>query len=145
VNLSHLHLPHGITPGELELALVVVVVLAVLATSRHARTIAKLAAKAAAAPAPAPKSSGGKGKFLLLAGVIGGGIWAYVKTRHPVAAVNAAPAPSPSPSPTPGSASGTPPITAYHFPLTGGQILVMLAIAAVVAIVLLGPVLRRSL
>ena len=44
-NLSHLHLPHGITPGELELALVVVLVIALLAVSRHARTIARLAAQ----------------------------------------------------------------------------------------------------
>ena len=100
------------------------------------------------APAPAPKSSGGRGKLLLLAGAAGAGVWAYVKTRHPAAATAAAPqpAPSPSPSPTPTVTQTVAPhvTTAVHHLLTGGDIVALYVIAAVVAIVLVGSVLRRS-
>jgi hypothetical protein len=146
MNLSRL-LPHGITPGELELALVAVLVVALLAVSRHARTIARLAAQAAAAApaAAAPKSSGGRGKLFLLALAAGGGIWAYVKARHPVAAAKAAPPPAPSPTPRPTiTQTVAPHVAAYHFPLTGSQFLIMLGIGAVVAIALGVQALRRS-
>jgi hypothetical protein len=113
-----------------------------------ARTVGRLSklARVAAAPVAPPKSSGGHGKLLLLAGAIGAGVWAYVKTRHPVAAAKAAPAPSPSPTPRPAvTRTVAPHVTqaAGHLLTVSGNVVVMYAIGAVVAIVVIGWVMRR--
>lgn len=111
----------------------------------HLSKAARTAAQAAAAPVPAPKSGGG-GKLLLLAGAAGAGVWAYLGHRHPATAVKASPVPSPSPQPTVTRTVAphvTPHLTLPHF-LTGGDVVAIYVIAAVVAIVLAGAVLRRS-
>ena len=105
--------------------------------------------KAVPAPPPAPKRSGGGGKLLLLAGLGGAGFWYWdTHLRHaPAGAAKAAPAPSPSPTPVPTVTRTVAPHSVTHITLphlTGGQIVIIFVIAAVVAIVLLGPVLRKK-
>ena len=84
---------------------------------------------------------------------MGAGIFAYVKHEHPAAAAaaGAAPPPSVSPSASPSPAPQptvtrivAPHITTFHFPLTGGDIVALWVIGGIVAIVLLGNILRRS-
>jgi hypothetical protein len=106
-------------------------------------------AAAAAAPAPAAKKSGGGGKLLLLAGLGGAGFWYWdTHLRHaPAGAAKAAPAPSPSPVPTPRptvTQTVAPHITLpAHFPLTGTQILIGVAVIAVVAFLITRVVVRN--
>lgn len=142
------HLPPGVTPaaaGVLALAALVVIFMLARAVGRLSR-----AAVAAAAPAPASSSSGGAQKLVLLAAA-GGGVW-WLLSRHKTAGATAqaAPAPTPSPSPTP---TPTPTVTQtvaphitgpVHHLLTGGDIVALYVIAAVVAIVIIGQVIRRS-
>ena len=123
------------------------VLLVIILLARAVGRLAK-AAGAAAAPAPAPKSSGGSPKLLLLAGLGGAGFWYWdTHLRHAAAGTaQAAPAPSPSPTPRPTvTQTVAPHVTApVHLPLSGRDIVILFVIAAVVAIVLLGPLLRRS-
>jgi hypothetical protein len=102
-------------------------------------------------PAPAPKKSGGGGgKFLLLAGLGGAGYWYWdTHMRHaPAGAVKAAPAPSPSPVPTPRptvTQTVAPHVTLpAHFPLTGTQILIGLAVIAVIGYLTTRVVVRNQ-
>lgn len=113
-----------------------------------ARAVGHLSRRpAAAAPPPAPRKSGGSGGKLLLAaaGAVGGWVL-YERHQNAAAPAKAAPAASPSPAPRPTvTQTVAPHVTApVHLPLSGTQILIMLGIAAVVAIVLVGPLLRRS-
>ena len=90
--------------------------------------------KAVPAPPPVPKKSGGAGKLLLaiLAVAFGVGAWEHY---HPAATgAKATPAPSPSPVPTPRptvTQTIAPHVTNYHFPLTGTQILIGLAVIVI--------------
>ena len=121
------------------------VLLVIILLARAVGHLSK-AARVATAPVPAPKSSGGRGKLLLLAGAVGGGAWFYLKSRHPAAATVATPQPAPSPASRPTvTQTVAPHVTApVHLPISGSTIVWIFVIAAVVAIVLLGPVLRRS-
>jgi hypothetical protein len=111
-----------------------------------ARAVGRLS-KAASAPAPAaPKPSGGGGRLLLL-GLLGAGGWVWYEARHKAAAAagKAAPAPVPSPRPTVTTTVTPHPVTHFVMPhLSGGVVIGIFVIGAVVAIVLLGPLLRRS-
>jgi hypothetical protein len=89
--------------------------------------------------------------LLLLAGLGGAGFWFWdTHLRHAAAAApaKAAPAPAPSPTPTPTVTRTVAPHAAPHFSfpihLTGGDIVAMWVIAAVVAIVIILGVLRRG-
>lgn len=119
-----------------------VIILLVLAVLRLSK-----GSKAAPAPAPTPRRSGGGGKLLLIAGAAVAGLLAWGRYKPATTGVKAAPAPSPSPSPTPTVTRTVAPRAAPHFTLpvhlTGGQYVLVVLIGAVVAIVLLGPVLRK--
>ena len=139
-------LPGWVTPHNVTLiagATVAAVVIILLA--RAVGRLAKVAG-AAAAPAPAPSSSGGRGKLLLLAAAGVGGWVLFERHQNAAAPAKAAPAPSPSPAPRPTvTQTVAPHVTApVHLPLSGRDIVILFVIAAVVAIVLLGPLLRRS-
>lgn len=126
-------------------AVVAGVLLVIIMLARAVGHLSKRAA-VAAAPPPAPKKSGGGGKLLLAAAAAAGGWVLFERHKNAAAPAKAAPAPPSSPTPTPTvTRTLAPHVTApVHLPLTGGQILIMLGIAAVVAIVLVGPMLRRS-
>ena len=105
--------------------------------------------KAVPAPPPVPKPSGGGGKLLLLAGLGGAGFWYWdTHLRHaPAGTAKAAPAPSPSPVPHPVptvTQTVAPHITDFHFPLTGGQILIGLAVIAIVGYLMVRVVARNA-
>ena len=143
------HAPAWVTPQSITLIVVgAAVLLVIVRLARAVGHLAKAATKAAApvaAPAAATRSSGGGGRLKLLLGAVAavGGFVLFERVKNGATAVKAAPAPSPTPRPTI-TQTVAPHVTAFHFPLTGVQILWALGIAAVVAIVLLGPVLRRS-
>ena len=142
------HVPAWVTP-QVIIAVIVgaVVLLVILRLTRIMLHLARAATKAAApvtAPASAARSSGGRVKLLALAAAAIGGFVLFERAKNTATAVKATPAPSPSPTPRPTiTQTVAPHVTAFHFPLTGGQILIALGIAALLAIVLLGPVLRR--
>jgi hypothetical protein len=95
-------------------------------------------------PAPAPKPSGGGGKLLLAAAAVVGGLLAWGHYKPAAAGAKAAPAPSPSPTPTVTRTLAPHSVTHITLPhLTGTNLVWIFVIAAVVAIVLLGPVLRK--
>lgn len=107
--------------------------------------------KAVPPPPPAPKPSGGGMKLLLLAGLGGAGFWYWdTHLRHtPAATVKAAPAPSPTPTPTPTphptvTQTVAPHFTSFHFPLTGSQILIGLAVVAIVGYLMVRVVARNA-
>jgi hypothetical protein len=112
-------------------AIVLVIILLAFAVLRLAK-----GGKAVPALPPAPKKSG-RGKVLLLAGLGGAGFWYWdTHLRHaPAGAVKAAPVPSPSPVPTPRptvTQTVAPHVTLpAHFPLTGTQILIGLAVVVI--------------
>ena len=141
------HVPAWVTPQSIALIVAgAVVLLVILRLTRTLGHLAKAVTKAAApvaAPASAARSSGGRVKLLALAAAAVGGFVLFERVKNAAPAVKATPAPSPSPRPTI-TQTVAPHVTAFHFPLTGVQSLWALGIAAVVAIVLLGPVLRRS-
>lgn len=140
--------PAGVTP----VAAAVVALAALLVIVLLARAVGRLAnaAAAAAAPAPAPAKPGGRWKLLLLAAVVavGGVLWERHANATAPAKAAPAPVPAPSPLPVPTVTRTVAPHAAPHLTLpvhlTGGQVVLIFVIAAVVAIVLLGPVLRRS-
>jgi hypothetical protein len=72
------------------------------------------------------------------AAVMGVSWW---EATHPAKPAAAAPVPAPVPTVT---RTVAPHVTNFHFPLTGGDIVAMWIIGGVVAIVLVGAVLRRS-
>jgi hypothetical protein len=122
-------------------AVLLVIILLARANGRLARL-----ARVAAAPVSAPKPSGGGGK-LLLAGLAGAGGWLWYESKHKAAiAAKGAPAPPASPSPRPTvTQTVTPHVTGpVHQLLTGGDIVTIYVIAGIVAIVIVGAVLRRS-
>ena len=144
-------LPVGVTP----VAAAILALGALLAIILLARAVGRLA-KAASLPAPAPES-GGHGKFVLAAAAAVGALllWSHHESAAPAktAARPSAPSPSPSPSPRPVVTQAPAPrvtvtshaiSTAHHFLLTGGDIVALSVSAAIVAIVLVAPVLRRS-
>lgn len=151
--MNHSNVPaflKGVTAGQVEAAVVALAVLVVIwllvRTLGHmTRALAK-----AAAPAPAPAKSGGGLKGLLFLAALGAGGWFLVTHLHatPSGAAKAAPSlPAPTPTPQPTVTRTVAPHAAPHFSLpvhlTGGQYVLIILIGAVVAIVLLGPVLRR--
>jgi len=139
-------LPGWVTPRNL--ALIAAGIAAAAVIILLARAVGRLAkaASAAAAPPAAPKSSGGRGKLLLLAAAAAGGWVLFERHQNAAAPAKAAPAPSPLPSPRPTITQTAAPHLAspVHLPFSGSTIVWIFVIAAVVAIVLLGPVLRRS-
>lgn len=96
-------------------------------------------------PAPAPTSSGGGGKLLLLAVAVVGGLLAWGHYKPAATGVKAAPAPSPSPSPRPTVTQTVAPHVTLpaHFPLTGTQILIGVAVVAVVGYLITRVVVRN--
>ena len=113
-----------------------------------ARAVGRLAkhVHAPAAPVSAPKSAGGRGKLLLAVAAALGGWWLVWGRHENAAPAKATPAPSPSPAPRPTiTQTVAPHVTSPAHPaLSGSTIVWIFVIAAVVAIVLLGPLLRRS-
>ena len=139
------HAPAWVTPQSITLIVVgAAVLLVIVRLARAVGHLAKAATKAAA-PVAAPASAAMSSRVparLLVAIVAAVGGFVFLRAHNAAPAVKAAPAPSPTPRPTI-TQTVAPHVTAFHFPLTGVQILWALGIAAVVAIVLLGPVLRR--
>lgn len=143
----------ALTPHEVLWGAVALAVLLVLGRmSRAVGHLAKAASKAAAAPVAA--ASGGSGgsvklKPLLLAGALIGGVVLFARSgiRPSVGHSHAAPAPVPSPSPQPTVTTTVTPHAVTHFVmphLSGGVVIGIFIVGAVVAITLLGPLLRRS-
>ena len=139
-------MPGWVTPHNL--ALIAGAVVAALVIIMLARAVGRLAkvAGAAAAPAPAPKKSGGGVKLLLLAAAGVGGWVLFERHQNAAAPAKAAPAPSPTPTPQPTVTQTVAPHAAgpVHHLLTGGDVVALYVIAAIVAIVIIGQVLRRS-
>lgn len=122
------------------------VLLVIIMLARAIGRLSKLA-RIAATPAPAPKPSGGQGRLLAGLAAAGGGLWYWDTHRAAAVPAKAAPAPASSPSPVPTVTRTVAPHLApvhFHLPVSGGDVVIIFVIAAVVAIVLLGPVLRRS-
>ncbi len=143
----------GVTPGGVaEAAGVLAAVVVILRLARALGRMSALLAKMAATPAAASaKSSGGGAKRLVILVILGlGGLLVWNTARHGGAAVAAGkpPAPLPTPTPQPTVTRTVAPHAAPHFTfpvhLTGGDVVLIILIGAVVAIVLLGPLLRRS-
>jgi len=113
------------------------------------RAVGHLSKRAAApaAPAPAAKKSGGGLKLLLL-GAAGVGGWVlFERHQNAAAPVKAAPAPAPHPVPTPHptvTQTVAPHVTTFHFPLTGNQILIAIAVVAVVGFLITRVVVRNA-
>jgi hypothetical protein len=150
------HVPAWLSAATADKAMAFIVAGAVLlVVILLARAVGRLS-KAAALPPPVPES-GGYGKFVLAAAAAIGALllWSRHENAAPAktAARPSAPSPSPTPSPQPVVTQApvprvtvTPHVTstAHHFLLTGGDIVALYIIAAVVAIVLVGQALRRS-
>ena len=136
--------------GDAWTVLVILVFLAVLLVIVPlARAVGRLAkaAGAAAVPAPAPKPSGGGAKpLLILVAAVGGLVlWDRHKTAAaPAKATPAPPLPSP-PAPRPTVTQTVAPHISMpaHFPLTGGQIVIAVAILAVAGFVIVRTVVRN--
>lgn len=136
-----LHIPGWATPHNLALiagaAVVAIVVIGLV------RAVGRLSKLVKPPPAPAPGSSG-KGTAFLVAAAAAAGGWMLWKHGNAPAA-KAAPAPAPAPQPTVTTTVTPHPVTHFVMPhLSGGVVIGIFVIGAVVAIVLLGPVLRRS-
>jgi hypothetical protein len=132
--------PAWVTVHNAELAGAVLVIIllafAVLRLSKGSKALP---------PAPAPKPSGGGGKLLLAAAAVVGGLLAWGHYKPAAAGVKAAPAPSPSPSPRPTLTQTVAPHVTIpaHFPLTGTQILIGVAVIAVVGYLITRVVVRN--
>jgi hypothetical protein len=104
-----------------------------------ASAVRRLSKGSAPVPAPAPKKSGAGGSFLIaVAAAVGG--WLLWK-HHAPAAGTAKAAPAPSPVPTVTTTVTPHPVTHFVMPHLSGGVVIGIS---VVAIVLLGPLLRRS-
>jgi hypothetical protein len=124
---------HNIVTAAVVAAGLLVIILLVRAVGRLAKAVGT-----AAAPAPAPKRSGGGGKLLLAAAGVIGGLLAWGHFKPAASGVKAAPAPSPAPVPAPRptvTQTVAPHVTHVtlpaHFPLTGTQILIGLAVIVI--------------
>lgn len=133
--------------GDAWTVLAVLVFLAVLSVIVPlARAVGRLAkaASAAAAPAPAPKPSSVPAKPLLIVAAAIGGLVLWDRHKTAATAVKASPAPSPLPRPTITQTVAPHVAGPVHHWLTGGDVVALYIIGAVVAIVLVSAVLRRS-
>ena len=138
------HPPGWLTVHNAELAgaalVIILLAFAVLRLSKGHRP--------APAPVAAPKSSGGSGKVLLIVLAAVAAIFGYAKLGHPAATgAKASPAPSPSPVPHPVptvTQTVAPHVTDFHFPLTGSQILIGLAVVAIVGYLMVRVVARNA-
>ncbi len=139
------HPPGWLTLHNVALAVAALVIVMLARALMH---LAK-GARAAAAPPPAPKKSGGGGKVLLIVLAAVAAVFGYAKLGHPATAVGATPAPSPTPTPRPTVTQTVAPhvaphITNFHFPLTGSQILIGLAVVAVIGYLMVRVVVRNA-
>lgn len=139
--------PAWLTVHNFEVAVgLLVLVLLALAVLR----LSKGGGKPAPAPAPTPKKSGGGGKLLLAVAGAVGGLLAWGHYKPAATGAKAAPSPSPVPTPTvtrtvaPHAAPGVPHFTFPAVHLSNTTVVIIFVIAAVVAITLLGPVLRKK-
>jgi hypothetical protein len=131
--------PAWVTVHNAELAgaalVIVLLAFAVLRLSRGHRV--------APAPVAAPKKSGGGVKLLLLAAAGVGGYVLFERHQNAAAPAKAAPSPTPTPRPTV-TQTVAPHIASYHFPLTGGQILIAVAVIAVIGYLTVRVVVRNA-
>lgn len=134
-------LPGWATPHNL--VVIAVAAGAVLLIFMLASAVRRLSrhAPAPAAPPPAPKKSSGGVKLLLAGAAVVGGWFLFGRHQNAAVPVKATPAPSPTPTVT---QTVAPHVTSVqHLPLTGNQILIGLAVLAVVAIVITRLVVRN--